>query len=239
MSTKASSSLRPGRVAALAGREPRLRRGVLDQRVDDPDAEPAARDPERREPRQQAAASAGTIWSGSVVVSSWATEAARIPTRRQQAGDERVGERQLVRRQAARGVRRRRSRTPPGWPARTASSGRAPRAPTAMPITMPLRMKRSIGTAEPSSRTALAAAICGRGWGWLCRRRAASNACSVSGTASEETSFASGEAVRSGLKTRAVDQRPPTSDKHEERAARRGRLGQSGAELTGLSAQNA
>ena len=67
---------------------------------------------------KSAAASAGTTRNGSVVVSSAATEPAKMPSvAEQEAGEQRVRERQLVRRQAGEACRdlvlRRRARREP------------------------------------------------------------------------------------------------------------------------------
>ena len=191
-------------------REPGLDRGVLEQRVQDADAEAAAHaTPNELKVAISAAASAGMICSGSVSGSSSVIDAARMPSApASRAASERVGQRDRVRRQAAEHGRdlvlrgRPRRQPEPGPPVDRGEHGR--------------RHDHQAGEDEPVDRDDAAEQLDG-----VLRQDAGSSAgvvpkassiaaCASSSTPSEATSFASGAEFRSGRNTTSSMTTPTT-----------------------------
>jgi hypothetical protein len=159
---------------------------------------------------RRAAASAGTICSGRVSVSSWVIDAARIPTPPAITDassvfsiDSRLGER------------------PPSIAATSFSDAARVARPKrvnrysaaramASTITIPVRMKRSTGITALSTLTVLWGRTVGSGC-WVVPKASSIEAWRTSRTPSEETSLASGAAVRSGRKATTSVSAPTVS----------------------------
>ena len=74
-------------------------------------------------------------------------------------------------------------------------------------MTIPVRMNRSTGITAPKTWTMLWGRIVGSGWGVLPKANS-TIACAMSRTPSEDTSLASGEALRSGRKAMSSTSTP-------------------------------